>query len=44
MAAVRSVDPSLTITHRFGSTVWDITDRMVSPMKSSSFRAGVINT
>src|SRR5579871_4210207 len=44
MSSMPSVEPSLTMTHLSGKTVWEITDRIVSPMKRDSFRAGEIST
>src|SRR6266576_1463325 len=44
MSSVPSVEPSLTITHLMGCTVCATTDFMVSSIKSTSFRAGVIRT
>src|SRR5262245_42718595 len=44
ISSVRSVDPSLTITHVIGSTVCCTTDCIVSSTYRSSLRAGVIKT
>ena len=40
MLAVASVDPSFTMTHFAGSTVWRIMDSSVFSMNASSLRAG----
>src|SRR6267378_230823 len=44
ISSVRSIEPSLTITHCAGSTVWDITERIVSAIYSSSSLAAVTST
>jgi hypothetical protein len=44
MSHCPSVEPSLTIATWSGSTVWLITDLMVSSMNSASFFAGVTST
>jgi hypothetical protein len=41
MSSVPSVEPSLTITHFTGGTVWASIDRSVRSMYAASFRAGV---
>ena len=44
ISSVRSVEPSLTITHRTGLIVCETTDSMVRSRYASSLRAGVTST
>jgi hypothetical protein len=44
ISSVPSVEPSLTMTHLSGLTVYAVIDLRVNSMKAASLRAGVIKT